>query len=443
MLKEFIKGVIPSIIASVVLGTFSIVDGLFIGNKLGDTGLAAINYAYPITAFIQALGFGLGMGGAIYISINIGKGDKENEKKYLSNAYFLLLLFSLVVTVVFLLSYKPMLHLFGAYNEAYRMACDYIFIIILGSAFQIIGQALVPILRNYNYNAYTMLSMSLGFIANIILDYVLIYVVDIGLKGAAIGTLVAQVITAVMLIAVLFKKKYRPIFDISIKKIKDIMISGLSSFGIFFAPSFVLILINKAASIYGGDVAVAAYTAASYITFIVIRLLQGVCDGTQPKLSFYFGLGDDKKLKTIFKYGFILIMSISVIVTIFIITARSGLSLIFGLSTEGKDIFKTAILILSIPFIPLALMKIIMCYFGAVKKNIYALILSYAESVITLILVFLLPKALGIDGIWYTTLIAECASGLIAIILIIIDKLLKNKNNIKHSNEDNELLINE
>lgn len=427
MKKEFIKSVIPSIIASVVLGTFSIVDGLFIGNKLGDIGLAAINYAYPITALIQALGFAIGMGGAIFISINIGKSDKDNEKIYLNNTYLLFIIISIIITILFLFTYKPILNLFGAYNEAFDMACDYIFIIILGSAFQILAQGLVPILRNYNYNSYTMISMSAGFISNIILDYLLIYVFDIGLKGAAIGTLVAQIITSVMLIIVLCRKQYRPIFKVSIKKIKDIMISGLSSFGIFFAPSFVLILINKASSIYGGDIAVAAYTAASYITFIVFRLLQGVCDGTQPKLSFYYGLGDKEKEKKMFKYGFILIMAIAIIVTIFTISARPLLAQLFGLSNDGKEIFDTAILILAIPFIPLGLMKIIMCYFNAIKNNLFALILSYSESIITTILIFILPNFLGLNGIWYTTLIAECTSGIIAIIFIIKYLISKNK----------------
>lgn len=422
MIRDYIKGIIPAVIASIVFGTFSIVDGLFIGHKLGDVGLAAINYAYPITAFIQAVGFAIGMGGSIFISINIGRGNKEEEKKYLFNTYILFILFSALLMLIFMLFYKPILHAFGANGEAYNMAVEYIFVILLGTFAQILGQGLLPILRNYNYNAYTMVSMSAGFVLNIILDYTLIYKVELGLKGAAIGTFAAQVLTSLMLLGVLCKKKYHPIFNFNFKKIGCILLSGLSSFAIFFSPSFILIIMNKASGDYGGDKAVAAYTAASYITFIVVRLFQGVCDGTQPKLSLYYGSRDDKRMKTIFKYSIILILISSIIITLFIILTRVFLSSMFGLSSEAMEIFKKCLFILSIPFISLAIMKIIMCYFGAINKDVYALVLSFAEPVFSLILMFIFPRFFSLNGVWYASMVSELLVGVLSLVLILIDK---------------------
>lgn len=421
MIKSYIKGIIPAVIASIVFGTFSIVDGLFIGHKLGDVGLAAINYAYPITAFIQSIGFAIGMGGSIFISINIGCANKDEERKYLFLTYILFIIASALLMSIFMCTYKPLLHAFGAYGEAYDMACSYIFVILLGTFAQILGQGLLPILRNYNYNAYTMISMSAGFVLNIILDYTLIYKAGLELKGAAIGTFAAQVLTSLMLILVLCRKKYLPKICFSFKKIGRILLSGLSSFAIFFSPSFILIVMNKASGDYGGDKAVAAYTAASYITFIVVRLFQGVCDGSQPKLSLFYGSGDKKKMNSIFKYSVILILLSSCLITLFIIFSRVLLSGMFGLSSEAIEIFKRCLLILSIPFISLAIMKIIMCYFGAINKDIYALILSFAEPVFTLILIFIFPRFFSLDGVWYASMTAELASGVLAICIILID----------------------
>ena len=148
MRKQFYKYVIPSVLAFALSGVYAIVDGFFIGNSVGDIGLAAINIAYPITAFIQAIGTGIGVGGSVELSINIGKNDIKAQKSYFTATIFMLILASILCTAILYFSSPGLLTVFGAEGELHSYAMDYISIIILGSVFQIMGTGLVPLIRN-------------------------------------------------------------------------------------------------------------------------------------------------------------------------------------------------------------------------------------------------------------------------------------------------------
>ena len=201
---SFKKYVIPSMISSVVLGTFSIIDGLFIGNKIGDIGLAAINYAYPITALIQSIGFGLGVAGSILMSIAIGK--KEDEKRYVGTTYALFLLSFIILMPLLLLTGSNLLTLFGASGETHSEALIYLKFIVYATIPQVLSQGLMPIIRNYGHNKLVMIGLILGFVTNLILDYVFIYPLNMGLMGAAIATNLAQVVTTLFCLIILLQK---------------------------------------------------------------------------------------------------------------------------------------------------------------------------------------------------------------------------------------------
>ena len=420
LFKMFLRCVLPALLTSVVLGTFSIVDGLFIGNKVFDDGLSAINFAYPITAFVQAVGFGIGMGGSVCISLARGRGDALSEKQYIFQTYIAMLAASAVLFPVLFFTSPYLLRFFGADGIVYEYAQEYTDIILYGTLFQIFGQGLVPVTRNFGHNAYTMLAMCCGFATNIFLDWLFIYALDLKLAGAAWGTFAAQAVTAVMCGAVLFKKKYRPAFGVAFKKLGELLRVGVSPFGIFFSPNLVLILINMAAEQNGGTVAVAAYTAVSYVTFIAMRLIQGIGDGSQPLLSFYEGNGDARSKHAILRFALYATGAITVLVTLLCVFARVPMSGLFGLSAEGKDLFAEALLIMILPLAAFGFMRTAMSYFYAQKRNLFANVLTYGEPVIVAAVVFTLPASLGLTGIWLSAPVSQVALALLALAFLLL-----------------------
>ena len=423
--KTYSKNVLPAIITAVVLGTFSIVDGLFIGNKIGDIGLGAINYAYPITALIQSIGFGIGMGSAVLISIARGKNDFDKIKKILFNTYILFFVVAVILMAIFMPLAHPILNVFGAKEEEmHNVAYAYLNAILFAALPQILSQGLVPILRNFGKNIYVMIIMSLSFITNIFLDWLFIYPLDLGLMGAALATNIAQTITTLGCIIILVRKEYRPTFIFDKKLIKSSLLVGISPFGIMFVPSIVLILINKSCSIFNGDTAVAAYTAISYVTFMVTRLITGVGDGAQPLMSEYYGRGDKKNLIKTLRYSLVLAISIGLIMTLLIIIFNDPISHIFGISDDAIVLYKESSLYFVLPFSSLAVMKIAMSYFYSQKKNMYAYIIVYLEPIIVLLFVFILPIFLKTSGIWLSQTLAQTIPFIPAVILI--NKLNRN-----------------
>ncbi len=170
--KTFYKFVIPSMIAFALSGVYAIVDGYFVGNAIGDAGLSAINIAYPIVAVQQAIGTGIGMGGAVYYSIYKAEGKLKKAESFIAVCWWLLVAASLVLTAAVYLSAHRLLLLLGAENMILNYAEEYIKVIALGTLLQILGTGLVPFMRNYGGAFWAMVAMSGGFITNIILDYI-------------------------------------------------------------------------------------------------------------------------------------------------------------------------------------------------------------------------------------------------------------------------------
>lgn len=180
--RTFFKYVIPSVIAFALSGVYAIVDGYFVGNTIGDAGLSAINIAYPIVAVLQALGTGIGMGGAVYYSINIAEKNNKKAKEFVATSWWLLLFVSAIITVAVYLLSENLLRLLGAEGQILTFATDYIKIIALGSILQIMGTGLIPMMRNYGGSFWSMFAMIGGFVTNIVLDYAFVWVCELGMK---------------------------------------------------------------------------------------------------------------------------------------------------------------------------------------------------------------------------------------------------------------------
>lgn len=420
-IKNFFRYVIPSVLSFALSGVYAIVDGFFVGNSMGDIGLSAVNIAYPIVAVIQALGTGIGMGGAIYYSINKAEKKEARAREFTAGTLWILIISSIILTLSIFFLNNPLLRLLGANGQLLFLGEKYISIIALGAGLQIIGTGLIPFIRNYGGALYAMFSMIAGFITNIILDYLFVWVFEQGVAGAALATIIGQGITMLIALIYLLRKKQFTL-KIPISKIGVISTSiikiGIAPFGLAMTPNISLIIINRFSISYGGEQAIAIYACIAYIICIIDLILQGVGDGSQPLISQLYGEKNFDKLKNTRKLGYGFAIFLSLIGCIIIFFARGSLGILFGASDQvNTEIIKIIpIFLIPIPFV--AINRITTASFYATEKSIFSYILTFIEPLFMLIFMFILPPLFGGQiMIWWSTAFARILSALLALIL--------------------------
>lgn len=402
MFRRILKQALPTMIAFTMSGMYSVVDGLFVGKAAGDIGLAAINIAWPIPAVITALGVGIGTGGSVLYSNMMGKGDREGCRRMFNTTATLLVLAGILLSLFLFLVRDPLLQILGAEGEVLEEAQKYTGIIIAGGVLQVCGTGITPILRNMNLSFAAMISMVTGFAVNIGVNYYLMFPMGMGIRGAAWGTVTAQLVVFVISVAVLlkaYKEKARPALEG--KLAAGICRSGVTAFGVSLAPTVALIFTNWQCLRYGGNAAVACYAVISYIVFPVQYLLTGIGDGVQPLLSYYNGAGKPAELAQVRKTARAGAGVLGVITMAAVFICTPHLARWFGLSDEAAVFFETGMRISALAFLVTGFVKFNLSYLNAVLKTKLAVILTFAESlIVSPAYLFLLPVAVGMSGIW-------------------------------------------
>ncbi len=420
--KQFWMYVLPSMIAFAFSGIYAIVDGFFVGRSLGDAGLASINIAYPLQALIQATGAGIGMAGAIGLAISVGKKDKQAEKEYQGNTLILLLMASVILTIFIWLTYSPILWLFGAKGQTLEYAKSYMKIIVYGAIFQIFGTGLLPILRNNGGAVTAMVSMFAGFIVNVVLDWLLVFEYSLGTGGAAIATVIGQAVSCIITILFLiFKVRiFKHVsFSLGSKYFKNILVTSVSPFGLTLTPNIVIIILNKGASVYGGDEAVSSYAVLSYVICVVQLLLQGVGDGSQPLIGRYFGAKEKESLKTVRRMAYQTAYGITVVSMISLYVLRTAVPKLFGVSQETLSMYKEVLPYFISGLLFAAFLRITTSYFYAICQNKAAYILIYGEPILLALLVgVILPNMMGINGVWLAVPITQGCLAVVGYVLM-------------------------
>lgn len=419
--KTFFKYVFPSILSFALSGVYAIVDGFFVGNSLGDIGLSAVNIAYPIEAFIQAVGTGLGMGGAIYYSIYRAEKKEHEARMFTAGALWLMLISSVILTVLVLLCCNPILQLLGATGNMLALAEEYIVIVTVGTALQIFGTGLVPFIRNLGGSFYAMIAMIAGFITNIILDYLFVWVWGQGVAGAAIATVIGQGVTMLIALVYILRKKQFTL-KIPISKAGTVSASilkiGVAPFGLAMSPNISSIIINRFSASYGGEPAIATYACIVYMICIIYLVFQGVGDGSQPLISQYYGERDFTRLKSIRRLAYSFAMLLAIIGCIIMYLTRGSLGLLFGASNEvNTEVAKIIpIFLVSVPFV--AIVRVTTASFYASEKSALSYVLTFIEPILMLTLMLILPPLFGGQiMIWWSIVIARILSAILALIL--------------------------
>lgn len=342
----------------------------------------------------------------------------------MGNTLILLLIACLLVLGGLLLCYRPLLGLLGARGEVLEAAADYIRIIILGSVFQILATGFTPMLRNYEASLLAMLAMVGGFVTNIVLDAWFVAGLQLGVSGAALATIIGQAVTALPCILFLLRKMRfldRRDFLPQGALVRQILTTGLSPFGLAMSPNIVLLLINRSAVAYGGDAAVAAYAVVAYVHCIVLLLLQGVGDGCQPLMSFHLGKGEIREARTARNIAYVVALTLSAVYMAVAFSVRDIVSPLFGASDDAAQIVRHALPIFAVGAPAIAVCRITTSYFYSIRRNTFSYLLVYGELVVLfLLLQFVLPPFLGLDGVWLSPPAAQAALALVSVVLIAV-----------------------
>ena len=402
--KNLIRDCLPTVFSLMLSGLYSVMDGLFVGRAAGDTGLAAVNLAWPLVAVITATGIGIGSGGSVLFSNLAGKDEKQESEKTYHLTVCLLVGVGILLSVILFLTYPILLQLLGARGEVLMQAEAYVQIIILGCVFQIIGSGMIPLLRNRGMAVSAMVSMVTGMFVNLALNYVFIFKVGLGIRGAALGTIAAQIsviFICIYLIYIKGKTKVQLVWNW--KRSVKIFQIGVSAVGLSLAPSIVLIFTNLQCLKYGGDAAVACYAVISYIVFPVQSMLVGVGDGSQPLMSFYCGAGKREELAYIKRVASASVIVLGVVMLAVVVSVSDFFPAIFGMSKQSEQFFHVGMRISAVSFLFTGLAKFHISYLNATLKVKPAMALIYGETLIVApIFLFLLPAVFGIIGIWWS-----------------------------------------
>ncbi len=440
--KTVLKLALPAMLAQFINVLYSIIDRVYISNlnTNGDLALTAIGVCAPICTLIASFSSLLGQGGAPLMEMKVGQKDMKGARAMLSNAFLLLLIFGILIPLIILILHEKILYFFGASDNTLSFAKDYMLIYLIGAPFQIIALGLNYYLTSQGYSNKAMFTMVLGAIINIVLDPIFIFGFGLEVKGAAIATSIAQIVSCIYVILILRSKKTEvrlTLGSYNFKYMRKIVTSGLSPFIILMTDSLVLVILNMSLKLNASsDIADKYILSATIITSfyqLFSMPLLGISGGTGAILSYNFGARNTDRVKRsekVITICALIFTTFSVILSIFIskpfINYMTSDSFVMELSSKMVWCYLA-------PFIILSFQYAFVDGLTALGKANIGIYLSLNRKITNIVLILLLPKIIGADGVFYAELVADIWSSLttFTVFMLIFNKILK-KNEEEH-----------
>ena len=421
----FWRFAIPSIVAMLVSGLYQIIDGFFVGHYVGANGLAGINMAIPLLGLIMGFGLLVGMGGGSVLSKYRGENNLVATQATLITALFLIILIGLLATVVFIVFGQNLLNIQGATGVTLEMSWGYVQIMSFGALISVGASAMPMLVRNDDSPNLATIFIIVGALTNIVLDYALLGYLDMGLKGAAIATLIAQLATCILCLRYFMSSKAKT--KLSVKQLDKTIATrivqlGSSNLVMFIYFSFVMAFHNMQFMAYGDTTQLAAFAIVGYLASCYYFFAEGLVSGLQPPVSYYLGAKQYKRISETVKLAFsvtvgsgiALVILFNIFPEIFISIFTTGNDALLEASKNGIRLHLMALFLDGFLFMA-------SIYFVAVGKSGQALFVSVGNMLIQFPFLFILPKYLGIDGVWLAVPLSN-----IAFALIVLPMLLSN-----------------
>ena len=428
--KLIVKFAVPCVIAMVVSALYNIVDQIFIGQGVGYIGNAATTVGFPLIVMVQGFALLFGDGAAAFYSIKLGEKNKKEGAKGIGNAVTMLFITGIIFVVLGYLFLEKILWIYGATNTTISYAFDYMKIVMLSIPFMIISCGLSSIIRADGSPEYGMISLIAGVILNCILDPVFIFIFNMGVEGAAIATVIGEVISCVICLNYLRKFKNiefkKELLKLDFNVVKTIIIFGVSTFITQIAVTLIVIVSNNMLGIYGGqsvygsDIPLSAVGIVMKVNDMLIGIVIGIAVGGQPIAGYNYGAGNFNRVKE----TYIMLVKMSTFVSIigFIMFQFFPQVIIdfFGRNNELYNEFALKsfrIFLMLCIFIGFELTTCI--FFQAIGKPVKSIILTLCKQTIFIIpLMIILPRFFGVEGVLYAGPCAEAMSVVVTAVLI-------------------------
>jgi len=311
---------IPSVVAQLVNMLYNVVDRIFIGHipEVGDLALTGVGIVFPICTLMIAFAAFAGAGGAPLASISLGEGNKPKAERIMGNSFIMLIVIGVLVTTFFSIYLEPILYAFGATDNLIQYSMDYARIYLLGTIFVLLSLGMNMFISAQGKAMVAMVSVSIGAVLNLLLDYILIFRFDMGVQGAAIATVFSQFVSAVWVVSFLCSKRsslrIRPeILNPSLKIVLSIAALGIAPFVMESTESLVAVVLNNGLRTYGGELYIGSLTIMQSLMSMVATTTQGVTKGVQPIMSYNFGAKNYMRVRQTFKRLLIVCVSATLI----------------------------------------------------------------------------------------------------------------------------------
>ena len=416
--KIVLRTSIPMIMAEIVHLLYNMVDRIYIGHipENGSLALTGLGICFPIIAIFTAFGRLFGSnGGAPLLSMELGKGNTEEAGKIMGSAFTLSLYTGLFFMFFLIICKRPLLYAFGASDVTYPFAEKYLTIYALGSIPVLLTLSMNPFITGQGFSVMGMATTVIGAVLNIILDPLFIFVLNMGVEGAAVATVISQTISMIFVLSFLVGKSPEVRIEkryMKLEKKRSIRIMGLgmSGFTMGATNSIVQIVCNKMALLYGGDLYVGVMTILNSIRDIFATPLLGIGSGATPVMSYNYGMGDGKRVKSASNSMLYYTLLISALTWIIVFLFPSQLSGIFTTDQALIDASVYSLQIYFFGFIFMSFQTTAQQTFVGLGKAKRATFFSLFRKVIIVVpLTLILPKFFGIDGV----MLAEPISNLI------------------------------
>lgn len=420
ILSLLFKFSIPAIIGMLVNSLYNIVDRIFIGNSAGALGIAAITIGFPMMLVIIAFILLIGIGANSLVSIKLGEENKDEAERILGNAFTLLILVSLAITILGLLFLEPMLKFFGASNEVLPYAKDYMQIILCGTVLQSIGFGLNNFIRGEGNPKIAMITMLMGAFLNAVFCPIFIFGFGMGIRGSALATVLAQGISGIWVLHYFLSEKSllkirKKNIMLNANIVKKIVALGSAQFAMELATSLVNTILNRSIVHYGGDIAISGMGIVTSLQALVLMPLFGINQGVQPIIGFNYGAKKYDRVKEALKLAILGACIISIVGFIVVeLFPRQIVSLFSRDNTEliNFTIYALRIFLMMLPVIGFQVIG--SNYFMAVGKPKPATILSLSRQFILLIpAVLILPMFFKLHGVIISGPVADFGSSII------------------------------
>ncbi len=426
--RKIIKFTIPSIIMMIFTSIYTVIDGIFVSNVVGDEAFASVNLIYPFIAILGAFGFMVGSGGSAIVSKTIGEGKKEKAKKYFSMLIYFIILIGVILTIFGVIFIRQVSKLLGADSNTLENCVIYGRVMILGITAFMLQNTFQSFLIVAERQKFGLMISIIAGICNIIGDFILIYVCKLGVLGAGLATILSQYVGGLIPLIYFTRKNKSNLSLVKTKFERKVILkactNGSSEMLTNVSMSVVNILYNLQLMKLIGTDGVVAYGIIMYIAFIFVAVFIGYSIGTAAIIGYNYGADNKEELKSLLKKSCTIIGIFGLLMTVLSEISSNLLASIFvSYDNNLLELTVSAIRIFAISFLFSGFNIFASSFFTALNNGLVSAIISFLRTLVfQVLMIFLLPMFLGVNGIWSSVVVAEILSIIVVIFLIIKNK---------------------